>query len=409
MIECRDIESRMMDWLYQELDQTDSAEFRDHLSSCSSCEEELRSLEATREAFSQLPSEEPPASVSAILLHEAAKSAPAKVAAREPLEESSGGLWAWFIGLLTPIAAHPAAAAVASLVLVAGVAGTLYVTKGDQMARPELARSAETGDRYIQVQPGAGIATPAATDEENGEAAPALADLDVPEPAPAASTATPSESFEADLLGSDDSAELRQKVVADSKRRQEQTRGRKGKSVSSGVVATKKPKRRAKTNAPAPAANAISGADPLITLDEGGSAPTDGKKDANRGKRSSNELALEKSQSDKDATYRAYKQREQKWIKTQRAALKQAVKKEDCRRAARIANDILDRNRDYYTKSVSKDVKRCSWYVSDERQRRAKSRNAKRATKKKRKSKAAGVPSKAKAAPRKDAFDSATE
>ena len=74
-----------------------------------------------------------------------------------------------------------------------------------------------------------------------------------------------------------------------------------------------------------------------------------------------------------------------------------AAGKKDCREAARIANDILDRNPDYYYKKVagSKSVQPCSWYVRDERTRRVTARKAKSSN--------TGAAAKAKAAPRKEA------
>lgn len=408
MLECRDIEGLMMDWLYNELDQTDTAEFQDHLSSCSSCEEELESLKATREAFSQLPSEEPPASVSAILLHEAAKSAPA--AAREPVETDSGGFWAWLVGLFQPIAAHPAAAAIASLVLVAGVAGTLYVTKGsNQVAQPELAEKASAGEERERMIPVETSATEVG-DASAAASAPDLADLEAPaepEPAAAPPKTTTADGFAADLVPKDtqgklDSAteSLRRDAKANAERR----------SLDHSERARVAGRRKAKRKSPPPAANAISGTDPLIDLDEGGSSDDSRRAAEKKPMNKAAGLAIENEKAGKDKTYRVYKEREQQWAKTQRKALTQAVKKEDCRRAARIANDILDRNRDYYVKNIksSKDVNKCKWYVSDERKRRVKSREvrAQRGAKKKRK--AGGVPSKAKAAPKQEA-DMASE
>src|SRR5688572_24912829 len=124
MLQCKEIDELMMDWLYQELDTSSSQAVEAHVGGCARCTAEIGSLRRTREVFREMPSEEPPASLSAILLHEAARRAPAVATRREEV-----GFWervrAWF----QPLVAHPAAAAMATLVLVAGVAGVLYVRK----------------------------------------------------------------------------------------------------------------------------------------------------------------------------------------------------------------------------------------------------------------------------------------
>ena len=107
-----------MEYLYHELDADSAAEFRSHVGGCTRCSAELAGLERTRKALRSLPDIDPPPSVTALLLHEAARRAPAQDGEKQ-------GFWAWITGFLQPIVAHPALAAAASLVLVAGVAGYL--------------------------------------------------------------------------------------------------------------------------------------------------------------------------------------------------------------------------------------------------------------------------------------------
>lgn len=117
-----------MDWLYDELEPSERARLDEHAESCARCRGQIESLSRLRAAFRDMPEEEPPAAVTTILLHEAGKRAP--VRARR--SEEGQGLWAWLVEFVRPIAAHPAAAAVATLVVVVSVAGTIYV-RGDRL------------------------------------------------------------------------------------------------------------------------------------------------------------------------------------------------------------------------------------------------------------------------------------
>jgi anti-sigma factor RsiW len=135
MLECRDIDALMMDWLYQELQPQQSSSFDAHVSKCARCQAEMAGMKRTREALRELPQVEPPPSISQILLHEAARKAPA-AAAVEPVGGGRRGFVAWLGDLFTPIARHPAATAVATLVVVVGVAGALYVRGEHQVVEP---------------------------------------------------------------------------------------------------------------------------------------------------------------------------------------------------------------------------------------------------------------------------------
>src|SRR5687768_11885753 len=95
MLECRDIDALMMDWLYQELPPTQSSPFDAHVAKCARCQAELAGMTRTREALRELPQVEPPPSISQILLHEAARKAPASAAAVEPVGGGKRGVLAW--------------------------------------------------------------------------------------------------------------------------------------------------------------------------------------------------------------------------------------------------------------------------------------------------------------------------
>ena len=129
----------MMDWLYDELDPPSSARVAEHVGHCARCSAELGALRRTREAFRGLPEAEPPPSLSAILLHEAARRAPSVqagvVVVAAPVRGDTG-LWARIAAWLRPLALHPSIAAAAALLLVAGVAGALYVRRGAEIHVP---------------------------------------------------------------------------------------------------------------------------------------------------------------------------------------------------------------------------------------------------------------------------------
>lgn len=104
---------------------------------------ELESLGELRALFRAMPDEEPPNAVSAKLLAAAAQHAPNQAAA---VDGESHGFFGWLAGLFKPIMMHPGLAAAASLVTVAGVAGTLYVTGRDDVAQPSSGASFERNE-----------------------------------------------------------------------------------------------------------------------------------------------------------------------------------------------------------------------------------------------------------------------
>src|SRR5262245_12538266 len=105
--ECHKIDELMMQFLHQELDADPEQQVRSHIDGCARCGAELAGRQRTRSAFRWLPDADVPASVTARLLHEAAR--------RPASADESSGTWAWLVGLFRPIAAHPALAAAASI------------------------------------------------------------------------------------------------------------------------------------------------------------------------------------------------------------------------------------------------------------------------------------------------------
>lgn len=402
MLECKEIDGLMMDWLYQELAPSEADRVTAHVGGCARCTAEVDALRRTRAVFRDLAHDEPPASVSAILLHEAARRAPAAGSAR-----AEGSFFSRLLGWFQPVFAHPAAAAVATLVLVAGVAGTLYVRRGSELAESERpARSASTPPSAASIELDPEVVPP------SGAAEPAAAD-----PAPGAATTPeqPKDGYVADVLDAEGQAELRKQADSKSLARRDRSDKNAGFAHAGDddldawdapkkkkAPAPTKPQTPAKTSrkpAPEPmleqsakremmrggeAANAVSGAD----LADGrssvgglGSAPA-----APTTAPTASASTSTRTPNDADASteaYRPYRDQkkltaaEVKWLSGQESKLSSAVKAKRCRDAASIANDILDRNADYYTKRVagSKTVQPCSWYVSDETRRRRVSRS----------------------------------
>jgi hypothetical protein len=465
-----DINALMMDFLYGELSDTDAEAFRARVLGDPKLEAELEALSQTRAAFKSMPVEEPPPALSAQLLHEAAKRAPARKRAHTIDERP--GLFETVAALFRPVWQHPAAASVAALMLVAGVAGALYLRGVDSPAHPTASTAAEA--------PEGPPASRAASRELNGLAA---ADKDVTleapgyfardgeggddlgtadtialDPAPAAGAATPADRWDSNLEKSTEGrrrAELAQPEQERLLRESKQSRNKdeeeqdfsmrfkndRGDSGGKGVAAKPRPKE--------PMANAVSGADPLIVLDGAeqeleskperqraqdnrktgpepkteivGGAKKSGSVDATRSKapppresprksmdddmapaedapvqRGAGSAAVTRSttqSSGGSSAYRVYRdKRADREAKELQGKLHSVLdnsklsKTKRCSEAAKIANDILDRNPEYYSAKVedSKRLSPCEWQVQNERKSRSKRRaEAKRAKAKK--------------------------
>jgi hypothetical protein len=141
MVDRQDIDALLIGSLYGELSSADEARLQAHLESHPADRTALAGLTHARDAVrrsrildAQL---EPPQSVSALLLQEAARRAPRKASEKEEVREG------WFARLRRSFLMHPAMAAAAMLVVVIGVAGTLYMRQGDHFASPEVASGGE--------------------------------------------------------------------------------------------------------------------------------------------------------------------------------------------------------------------------------------------------------------------------
>jgi hypothetical protein len=133
----QDIDALLIGALYGELTPSDEARLTAHLDSHPTDRGALDDLKSARQFVRESRifdlQFDPPQSVSALLLQEAHRRAPKRVVARDEQE-------GWFYRFTRMFLAHPAMAAAAMLVLVVGVAGTLYMRKGDQYTQPEIAQ-----------------------------------------------------------------------------------------------------------------------------------------------------------------------------------------------------------------------------------------------------------------------------
>jgi hypothetical protein len=120
-------EFMLVDLLYGELDQTGEGQVTPEAAG----DDELEALRELRGLFRELPEEEPPAAITAKLLHAASLHASSASG-----DEEKRGLWAWLMSLVQPIAMYPGLAAATTLVLVAGVAGSFYLSGRTQLAEP---------------------------------------------------------------------------------------------------------------------------------------------------------------------------------------------------------------------------------------------------------------------------------
>jgi len=136
--------------------------------SSSAPSDELLEMQSLRSLFRDMPEEEPSDAVSNKLMALAAQHAP------KPASESRG-LFAWFSDVLIPQLSHPGLAAAATLVLVVGVAGTLYVKGGAKLAQPNAPSNAAAPAREESGQPpaasSADVAPGAATTQSLSAAA----------------------------------------------------------------------------------------------------------------------------------------------------------------------------------------------------------------------------------------------
>jgi len=171
MLDRIELDALLIGALYGELTPADEAVLTAHLESHPTDRTALADLTRTRAAVrdSRLLAVqlEPPQSISALLLQEASRRAP-RSAARSSETAS------WFQRFVRSFMAHPAMAAAAMLVLVIGVAATLYVRDSIEVAAPATDRTRVHEFGQTKAETAAAPAPAAAAPSEpTGNAAPA--------------------------------------------------------------------------------------------------------------------------------------------------------------------------------------------------------------------------------------------
>ncbi len=166
----QELDALLVGALYGELGPADEARLAAHLESHPTDRTALDDLRSTRKAlvdarFFELWFEPRPA-VSALLVQEAAR--------RAPRSEATGD--GWFARFTRSFLSHPAMAAAAMLVAVVGVAGTLYMKKGVDLAQPSAA-VAEREPVAAAATTGAGSAATASPSVANAYDTPQVASL----------------------------------------------------------------------------------------------------------------------------------------------------------------------------------------------------------------------------------------
>ncbi|MBS1122362.1 MAG: hypothetical protein H6Q90_4590 [Deltaproteobacteria bacterium] len=152
MVDRQDLDALLVSALYGELTPAEEARLQTHLDSHPTDRTALADLTLVRTAVRdsrifqvQL---DPPQSISALLLQEAARRAPRSA---KP-EQDQADRESWFQRFVRSFVSHPAMAAAAMLVVVVGVAGTLYLRGNDQFAEQSAQAPASPSVARLQDQ-----------------------------------------------------------------------------------------------------------------------------------------------------------------------------------------------------------------------------------------------------------------
>lgn len=413
-----DIDALLIGALYGELTPADEARLSAHLESHPADRTALSDLTRTRAAVraSRIfeTQFEPPASVSALLMQEVARRLPRK--STEPAETSS-----WFQRFVRAFMAHPAMAAAAMLVLVIGVASTVYVRKGDQFAHSpvEVTTAANTAPALESVAapsaPPPSVATPSA--EPTTPPQPSPPQPSPPERIAPARKASPRAATRSEDRSEDRSdTELRQAITDEVRVWDAPTNAmppppaQAAEEVAAGGTASDE--RPDKPTAPNqgrgielrkqdPSPKDVSGDDDQLAREAAKQRPKDSKQEAvakggYAGPRaqapapsaaqapstaqppldSQSKRIVAASEAEKDKAVLEAPQGRQAvgdlaWSRQQHSQVVALVKSSNCREAAATAIEIYNRDPAYYTANVANDrsVKPCLPYLNNEQQR----------------------------------------
>lgn len=372
MADRTDIDALLVGALYGELGPADEARLAAHLESHPADRTTLADLTRTRQTVRESRifelQLEPPHAVSARLLQEAARSS-------KSTERAAGG--GWVQRFLRSFAAHPAMAAAAMLVVVVGVAGTLYV-RGHDLVPSETspvttAAPAVTASAPAQPAPANSVASEgtAASNAPSEKRAMAKQSASPPPPAPPppASPAAPAAKRESAKSSGVAGIELRRNELQpkDFDGRGERPadradrRAKPTRAASDDVVASQVSDSAAGGAASAPEPVAEIAAAPKAE-DKAPAKPAPAP--ITRGK------TLAKSAPAPDAS-EADAKGGSTWVRRQHDQVIALVRANDCRGAASAAVEIYSRAPDYYAANVAGDrsLKSCMAYIDSERER----------------------------------------
>ena len=404
MIEGQDIDALLIGALYGELTPADEARLVAHLESHPTDRTALDDLtharSVVRESRIFQVQLEPPQAISALLLQEAARRAPKK-AMREETEKES-----WFHRFLHSFMSHPAMAAAAMLVLVVGVASTLYLKKGDHFAD----QSAPAGAPVAHELDRAPAASPP-SDQWRADKASNGDSITAPT-APGAAAAGSGSAFGADLAerkgGERDEAQrqlaLTDKLQAKAEPKVDAKPDTDGKDTRAqqathnapkheGVIVqappTLVPREMPEAKTPAPAKVAVDDATKQESTSHGrpgnanSGAAASPPPPAQATAPASSTIARERT-ADKPTDPAAGEASSLlAWAKDQHVRVQALVKAGKCQDAAQLALDLSARAPDYYAQYVATDrtVRPCASYINDARDKEAEKSQKARAAK----------------------------
>jgi hypothetical protein len=404
MLDRQDLDALLVGALYGELTPAESDRLAQHLESHpadkTALEDMTRARKAVQESRVFATMAEPPQAVSALLLQEAHRRVPKVARTPEPAES-------WFQRFLKTFVAHPAMAAATMLVLVAGVAGTLYVRTGQLGADESVATTqSDTApahrrdverelDRGAASAAGSSAAFQAQLDDQVGRAAPVA-----PVASPPAPAADPGPSVTAALQQQQELSRTQNQLAAAHVSHSSGVNGglvvnRPEPTVkelpgdnegdADGTVAVGDTVAPATASAPAPtpakpamvngpgaggaAAPTGQASTPRLAPAQPAAPPpppADARRDVEKkGDANANVVTDGK---DKDASDNSLLA----WAKQQHQTIVQLVQQKKCDDVASLALKLQDRAPDYYNQNVATDraVAPCGVYISDLRARR---------------------------------------
>jgi hypothetical protein len=397
MLDRQDIDALLIGALYGELTPADEARLQTHLESHPTDKNALADLTSARNAVREsrflTVQLEPPQAVSALLLQEASRRAPAKVASKDDAKEG------WFQRFVASFARHPAWAAAAMMVLVVGVAGTMYLRGGDKFADQTTSSRAvdEAAPAAIaptpleeakQLEMNAGSGYAATLAEGGAPAGAAIGGADKPtdakdsaqerEQQPKAAVAAkpaPNRTY----FGTETRAPKPKDLdgVAQTKGGAQgdlggESANDRGRIATTGAVRPSDPAPAPRTEKSAPVVATPAPPPPLrapqtVTRGAGGGAAPGVSDDQFRD-----------GKLEEDAT------KETTWAREQHTKVTNAVRANNCKEASTLAVQLSNRAPAYYTQNVEQDraLKQCMTYINAEREREAERQQRARALQK---------------------------